>query len=357
MKRTFKYCTVVPKFRENDFFYYLDYSEKVKKGTCVIAPFGNDEIIGRVSKVEYFDEDNVPFSLNKMKSINRIISKEDYDNYSIADYLGADESDWYELEVGDKVEVKEPGVPVGVVVDKTWSDYCHDYEYKVKSAFDSDYWGLQCYSCYELEKYEVLGKVRYIGKDISFDLYNNHIYDVISVQDINGFIWIRVIDGSGSSYMYSWENPCDLMNPDICGKWKIVEDINRKLSCALKYPKSFKPDNGDNGPYDYLVWISYENFKKIYESINVEPEFCVYLENKATEEYLIIKYKDGPTFQKCGLKNRSEAIKFKNLDELYKSKTIDEICLKRDWDKVRICPNGYESIEEFCFVYDIKLNI
>ena len=50
-------------------------------------------------------------------------------------------------------------------------------------------------------------------------------------------------------------------------------------------------------------------------------------------------------------------IKFENLDKLYESKIIDGICLKRDWDKVRICPNGYESIEEFCWVHNLDLKI
>jgi len=235
MKKTYKYCTVVPKFRETD-YYYLDYSETVKKGTCVIAPFGYDEIIGKVTKVEYFEEDTVPFPVNKMKSIRRIISNKEYDEYSIADFLGADESEWYELKEGDRVIIKEPGRPTGVVIDKTWSDYAHDYQYKVEPDYESDFWELKCFACYELEKIEVLGKVRYIGKDIAYYILNNHEYDIIDVQHIDGFTMIKVIDGDGAPYMYSWDKPCDMMNPDICGNWEIVEDIDGKLSYALNNP-------------------------------------------------------------------------------------------------------------------------
>ena len=34
--------------------------------------------------------------------------------------------------------------------------------------------------------------------------------------------------------MYSWENPGSWTNPEICGKWEIVEDIDRQLSQALE---------------------------------------------------------------------------------------------------------------------------
>ena len=80
MKKTYKYCTVVPKFRENDFYYYLDYSGKVKKGTCVIAPFGDDGIIGKVTEVGYYEEGNVSWTIVEMKSIHRIIEKKSMTN-------------------------------------------------------------------------------------------------------------------------------------------------------------------------------------------------------------------------------------------------------------------------------------
>ena len=81
MKKMYKYCTVVPKFRETDFYYYLDHSGDVKKGSYVVVPFGDNEIIGKVTKVENFEEERVPFPINKTKSISYIISKKEYDEF------------------------------------------------------------------------------------------------------------------------------------------------------------------------------------------------------------------------------------------------------------------------------------
>lgn len=246
MKKMYKYCTVVPKFRETDFYYYLDCSGDVKKGSYVVAPFGNNEIIGKVTKVENFEEENVPFPIDKMKSISCIISKKEYDEFSIADFLGADEEDWYELEEGDRVIIKANGGPTGIVIDKAWSDYAHDYEYKVEPDNYDEYWELQCYSCYELEKYEVLGKVQYIGKDMFCYLINEHVYDVIEVNNVDGIVVIKIIDGEYEPSIYEWENPCNLMDPELCGKWKIVEDIDRKLSRMLKSAQFPKGVIGDD---------------------------------------------------------------------------------------------------------------
>lgn len=67
-------------------------------------------------------------------------------------------------------------------------------------------------------------------------LVNNEVYDIIGVQEINGYLNVRVIDGDGEDYLYSWDNPGSLMEPELCGKWEIVEDIDGKLSCALNHP-------------------------------------------------------------------------------------------------------------------------
>lgn len=236
MKKAYKYCTVVPKFRETDYYYYLEYSEKVKKGSYVIAPFGNDEIIGKVTKVENFEEENVPFPIDKMKAIRCVISKEEFDEYTYGEYVGADESERYELFELDTVIIKNIH-EAGTVLHKFWAEDAQEYLYKVEPNYGDDTdWEFKCYSCYELEKYEVLGRVKYIGKDIYCDLINNNIYDIIGVQEINGYLNVRVIDGSGGPYMYSWENPSNLMNPELCGKWEIFEDVDGKLSYALENP-------------------------------------------------------------------------------------------------------------------------
>lgn len=77
--------------------------------------------------------------------------------------------------------------------------------------------------------------------------------------------------------------------------------------------------------------ISYEEFKRIYNTIPGEPEFRIYLKNK---EYMIIKYEDYVTFQRCGTVDGSGEIKYSTLDELYNSKSIDNICLKEDWNLI-----------------------
>lgn len=41
-------------------------------------------------------------------------------------------------------------------------------------------------------------KVRYIGKTESFSLYNNKIYDVLSVEEG----WYRIVDKSGEDFLY-----------------------------------------------------------------------------------------------------------------------------------------------------------
>lgn len=355
MKKIYKYCTVVPKFRETDFYYYLDRSGKIKKGSYVIAPFGDDSIIGMVSEVALYDEENVPYPVDKMKNIRRIISKEEYDEFTYAEYVGADESEKYELFELDRVFIKET-CKIGTILSKFWYDEAQEYLYKVKPEgnFDSG-WEFKSYSCYELEKIEIIGKIKYIGDKINNFIEPDKEYEVFGGFDIDT---LRVIN-NGMECLYNIRTRHSTFFPDLIMKWKIIEDIDGKISRALRTPYKTMPkaDNGDNNPYYFLTWISYEKFKQIYEKVNGEPEYYVYLEDKPDEEYMIIRYKDGPSFQRCGVKDGSGEIEFENLDKLYESETIDGICLKRDWDKVRICPNGYESIEEFCWVHDIDLKI
>lgn len=88
--------------------------------------------------------------------------------------------------------------------------------------------------------------------------------------------------------------------------------------------------------------ISYEEFKRIYNTIPGEPEFLIYLTN---EEYMIIKYEEYVTFQRCGINNGSGEIKYQSLDELYNSKSIDDIFLKEDWNSIEdIVVDGIYSV-------------
>ena len=106
--------------------------------------------------------------------------------------------------------------------------------------------------------------------------------------------------------------------------------------------------------------IDYENFKKLFNVLNNEPEIEVYFKN-SKNTYMIIKYKDYITFQRCGIKEKqSGEIKFTNIDELYNSKTIDNIFLKQDWSNVKdILINSTFSVvddkEDIKKIYGIDL--
>lgn len=82
--------------------------------------------------------------------------------------------------------------------------------------------------------------------------------------------------------------------------------------------------------------ISYIKFKEIFDNIdsNREPEIEFYFKGRKNT-YMIIKYNDYITFQRCGTKEeQSGELKFESLDVLYNSRTIDNIILKEEWDKI-----------------------
>lgn len=77
----------------------------------------------------------------------------------------------------------------------------------------------------------MIGKVRYVGKSFGVEgLTNGTVYGVLGIED--GFI--RVVDDSGEDYLYSIISPGDLMNPGLCGKWEIVEDLSGVLKDYIK---------------------------------------------------------------------------------------------------------------------------
>ena len=88
--------------------------------------------------------------------------------------------------------------------------------------------------------------------------------------------------------------------------------------------------------------ISYAKFKEIYANLNSkwETESRICFKNKKND-YMIIKYDNYLTFQRCGnIQEQSGEIKFNTLDELYNSKTIDNIILKEEWHNIEdITPN------------------
>lgn len=74
-------------------------------------------------------------------------------------------------------------------------------------------------------------------------------------------------------------------------------------------------------------------FKEIFSKLTGEPELEIHLKNYESI-YMIIKYDNYVTFQRCGIKDGSGEIKFKDIDELLESDTIDNINLKRDFNKI-----------------------
>lgn len=76
-----------------------------------------------------------------------------------------------------------------------------------------------------------IGKVKYIGRSFGIEgLTNNKIYDVLGIE----YPFIRVVDDSGESYLYSISKPSSMEDITLCGKWEIIEDTKGKLKKILK---------------------------------------------------------------------------------------------------------------------------
>lgn len=79
--------------------------------------------------------------------------------------------------------------------------------------------------------YDTMGRVKYVGESFGIDsLTDGRIYSVVAIED--GFI--RVIDDSDEDYLYSIATPSALENPDLCGKWEIVDDPSDILKEYIK---------------------------------------------------------------------------------------------------------------------------
>lgn len=64
-------------------------------------------------------------------------------------------------------------------------------------------------------------KVKYIGKSFGVEgLTDGKIYECIGIE--NGML--RIIDDSEEDYLYSAIRPSSLENPELFGKWEIIED-------------------------------------------------------------------------------------------------------------------------------------
>lgn len=77
----------------------------------------------------------------------------------------------------------------------------------------------------------MIGKVKYVGKSFGIEeLTNEKIYDCISIE----YPFLRIIDDSEEDYLYSISKPSSLENPELCGKWEIVEDNKNQLKKYIK---------------------------------------------------------------------------------------------------------------------------
>ena len=99
--KKYYYCSVLPKGMKNTYYYIAD--EEVKVNAFVEFPFGynNTLVIGTVMEAGYFDEDNVPFPVERTKHILRTVSQEEFDAYPgfyAAQYDDDDDDIEYELE-------------------------------------------------------------------------------------------------------------------------------------------------------------------------------------------------------------------------------------------------------------------
>ena len=70
----YRYCKVQPEGMNNKFYYYLSY-EEVEADDTVIIPFGRDDhyTVGTVIDVKYYEAEEVPFPLDRMKAIYKVL--------------------------------------------------------------------------------------------------------------------------------------------------------------------------------------------------------------------------------------------------------------------------------------------
>ncbi len=77
----------------------------------------------------------------------------------------------------------------------------------------------------------MIGKVKYIGDSFGVaSLTNGKIYMCVEVD----YPFLRIIDDSEEDYLYSIKKPCSMENPELCGKWVIVEDTEGILQQYIK---------------------------------------------------------------------------------------------------------------------------
>lgn len=63
-------------------------------------------------------------------------------------------------------------------------------------------------------------KVKYTGETFSFGLTNGKVYECLGIED-----WfLRIVDDTDEDYLYFIDKPCQIDQPEIYGRWEIIED-------------------------------------------------------------------------------------------------------------------------------------
>lgn len=77
----------------------------------------------------------------------------------------------------------------------------------------------------------MIGKIKYVGKSFGVEgLTDGKTYICTEVE----YPFVRVVDDSEEDYLYSITQPASMENPELCGKWVIVEDKKGTLAQYIK---------------------------------------------------------------------------------------------------------------------------
>ena len=79
--------------------------------------------------------------------------------------------------------------------------------------------------------------------------------------------------------------------------------------------------------------MTFEEFKALYDDISWEEEYEFFFSD-TDKTYMIIKYDDHVSFQRCGASDGSGEYNYNSLMELYQTESVDGICLEKDWNKI-----------------------
>jgi hypothetical protein len=105
--------------------------------------------------------------------------------------------------------------------------------------------------------------------------------------------------------------------------------------------------------------ISYTQFKELLNKIEPNTELEILFKN-ISNKYMIIKYENNYTFQRCGsLEEQSGEMPFDSLEAILTTKTIDDINIKDNWNNIKDIVINYtysivDDKDELLDQYNIK---